>query len=158
MTEAIIALGSNLGYRKSNLNKAIESLRLVPGVKVIKVSNFYETVPFGVPDKQNNYINCCVRISTELSAHALLGDCLGIEAANGRKREFKFSARVLDMDLLLYGGCKYNTQELIVPHPRIRERAFVIIPMGDICENKTFYNFDFSQEFNVIDRSGIKLL
>ena len=157
MTEAILALGSNLGDKKLNLIRAIKSLNLVPGIETLKVSNFYETEPFGVPDKQENYINCCVRVSTSLSAHVLLGVCLGIEAAMGRTREFKFSSRVIDIDLILYGDFTCDTDELKLPHPGIRERAFVIIPMSDICKEKLFYSFDFSKAFKTIDKSGVTL-
>lgn len=158
MTEAIISLGSNMGDRKLNLTSAINALGIVPGVGIIESSNLYETIPFGVPDEQSNYLNCCVKVSVELSAHALLGVCLGIEAAMGRERKFRFSSRIIDIDLLLYADHTYNTKELAIPHPRIRERAFVIVPMGDLCKDKSFYNFDFSFEFNTLSRAGINLI
>lgn len=158
MTEAIISLGSNMGDRKLNLTSAINALETVPGIEIVESSSLYETIPFCVPDEQSNYLNCCVKVSVELSAHALLGVCLGIEAAMGRERKFRFCSRIIDIDLLLYADHTYSTKELTVPHPRIRERAFVIVPMGDLCEDKIFYNFDFSFEFNTLNRTGINLI
>ena len=158
MIEAVIAIGSNLGARENNIKKAIESINLLPDTSVCDVSKFYETVPFKVPNKQNNYINCCIKINTEMTAYTILGACLGIEAAMGRKREFRFSSRILDLDLIFYGNEKYNTKGLTLPHPRFKERAFVLIPLGDICNSKMFCDFDFSKEFDIVDKSGIKII
>lgn len=156
MTEAIVALGTNIGNRKENLYNAIKSINLVPSTTVCDVSKFYETLPFEVPDVQNNYMNCCIKVLTELSANALLGVCLGIEASMGRIRKFRFSSRIIDIDLLLYKNLKINTNELILPHPRIKERAFVMYPLRDICPKKSFYDFNFAEEFEKIDKSEIK--
>ena len=102
MKKAVIALGTNLGHRWENLSKAIRALELLPGsTTVVASSHIYETEPFETPDEQNNYLNMCIIVMTELSPHALLGACLGIEAAMGRKRKIKNGARVIDIDLLL---------------------------------------------------------
>lgn len=155
MIEAVVALGSNIGDRIKNLNKAIESLGRVPEIKINKISNFYETKPFGVPDQQQNYVNGCISVYTNLSAYALLGVCLGIEAAMGRERKYRFCSRIIDLDLIFYGDEKYNSKELTVPHPRIKERAFVMVPLSDIFECKKFYDYSFFDELNNMNTSDI---
>lgn len=158
MVEAIVSIGSNIGSKLDNLNAAIKSLGMIPKTSISKISRFYETEPFGVTDVQDKFINCCARLSTELSADTLLGICFGIESAMGRKREYRFSPRIIDIDLLLYDNDKYNTKNLIIPHPRILERAFVMVPLDDVCEDQKFHYFNFSNELNGIDKSGVKLV
>ena len=147
MTEAIVSLGSNLGDRKGNIEKALASMKLIPETVLLKVSNFYETKPFKVPDKQGDYINCCAKLETGLDSSIFLGCLLGIEAAMGRERHFKFCARVIDIDLLIFGNEVKNSKNLILPHPRIRERAFVLTPMHDINPNMNFGKFDFNADY-----------
>lgn len=156
MTEAVIELGSNLYSRKKNVESAIEAISKLPYTNIVKVSNFYETEPFGVPDKQDNYINCCVKIETDLLPETLLGCCLGIECAMGRVRTFKNAARIIDVDLLLYGDKKIDTVDLKLPHPRILERAFVLVPLSDLYLDKKTPVFDFSKQLNELDLTGIK--
>lgn len=155
MKEAVIEFGSNLGNRIENINKAIKSIDSLLGTHVIGISKFYETEPVGVPDKQGNYINCCAKITTALSPHALLGACLGIEASMGRIREFKNQSRIIDIDLLLYEDFSYLSDELTVPHPRMLERAFVMIPLADLYKGKNALGIDFSQYLNNVDTNGV---
>ena len=132
--KAYIALGSNLGDGDANLKEAIRALDLVPGVTVTKVSEFYFTEPWGYAD-QPDFTNACCEVETTLSPEALLGVCLGIEAGMGRVRQIKNGPRVIDLDLLLYGKETRNTEELILPHPRMGEREFVLLPLNDLAEN-----------------------
>lgn len=132
MKEAVLEFGANLGNRESNIKSAIEAVKKLPETKVIAVSKFYETEPFGVPNKQNNYINCCAKIETNLEPHTLLGACLGIEASMGRVRTFKNASRVIDIDLILYGTLKVYSKDLILPHPRMLERTFVLVPLLEL--------------------------
>ncbi len=157
LTEAILSLGANLGDRMQNLKNALTAISNITETEIIKVSNFYETEPFGVPDKQNDYINCCVRIATGLDAPLLLGVCLGIESALGRTRKYRFASRTIDIDLLIYGQEYRNDKNLILPHPRIKERAFVLIPMSELCKDMAFGNVDFKENFKQCDSSGIKI-
>ncbi|MDQ5984048.1 MAG: 2-amino-4-hydroxy-6-hydroxymethyldihydropteridine diphosphokinase [Eubacteriales bacterium SKADARSKE-1] len=149
-------MGTNLGDRELNIANAILAIKSLPKTKVIEVSKKYITKPFMVPDKQEDYLNCCVKIETKLQAQTLLGACLGIEAAMGRQRTFKNSSRVIDIDLLLYEGEKSDTDDLVLPHPRIRERAFVMVPLSDICVDKNILGFDFHKEYKAIDKSGVE--
>lgn len=132
--QAYIALGSNMGDRGENLNRAVWALAAVPGVKVTAVSRIYETVPIGYA-KQEDFYNAVVRVESELSAHALLGACLGIEAGMGRMRTRKNGPRVIDLDLLLYEGEEIESTELTLPHPRMEERAFVLTPLCDVMQD-----------------------
>ena len=123
--KAYIALGTNIGDRRKNIEDALAALNLVPDVKVTKISNIHETEPVGYLD-QDMFLNACCEVETELSPHALLGVCLGIEAAMGRIRQIKNGPRIIDLDLLLYENEKINTPDCS-PHPRMYERDFVMI-------------------------------
>lgn len=132
MHEVFVSLGSNLGDRIQNINKALNSLKTLCQTKLIQTSKMHETEPVGVPDKQNLYINCCAKLETYLSPQTFLGACLGIESALGRVRTFKNSSRIIDIDLLTYDNLIINTKELIIPHPRMHERDFVMVPLSEI--------------------------
>lgn len=151
--EAVIALGSNLGEREKNINNALKSINLLPETKIIKVSGLYETKPYKVPSEQQNYINCCAKISTNLSPEILLGALLGIESAMGRKRKFRFCERIIDIDLIFYENEKIDEKNLTLPHPRAFERAFVLVPLSDICENMQFKNINFRSAYDSCDKS-----
>ena len=131
---AYLAFGSNIGNSEENVREAWASLSLVPGIFPAALSDLYRTKPWGYT-AQPDFINACCRVETTLSPEALLGVCLGIEAAMGRVRQFKNGPRVIDIDLLLYEGEKRDTAELRLPHPGIREREFVLEPLLDVCEN-----------------------
>ena len=153
---AILSLGSNLGNREENLKNAIKALDLLPDTSVVQVSSFYRTPPFGVGKGHNEYINCCVKICTYLSPKALLGGLLGIEAASGRiRQENDVLPRTLDIDLLLYEGFSCNDSELCVPHPRMSERAFVLVPLCDLYPECKSTWFDLSLSLATCDKSGI---
>lgn len=156
MKEAVIELGSNLLDRMLNINNAIEAISKLPKTKVLEISSYYETEPFEVPDKQENYINCCVKIETDLLPETLMGALLGIESAMGRVRPFKNAARIIDADLLIYSDIKMNTEDLILPHPEILKRAFVLVPLSDLYKDKITPIFDFSDILENMDISGVK--
>ena len=155
MSEAFLSLGSNLGDKLGYINKAIEYLNLVPKLKVKKISSFYETKPWGIENNQENYINCCVKVSTNLNAFMLLGVCLGIECSLGRERLYKFSPRTIDIDIITYDNLEVNDSNLILPHPRAKERAFVLIPLREICNDKEINYFDIDENLKRCDKSGI---
>lgn len=157
MKEAVISLGSNLLDREKNLKRAIESLKNLPNTILLGVSAVYSTKPFLVPDKQEDYLNCCVKIKTKLRPKTLLGCCLGIEVAMGRKRTYKNAARIIDLDLLLYEDFYVCDEDLILPHPRIKERAFVMVPLNDLYEGKCALGFDFNDDFYEADITDVNL-
>jgi len=133
---ACIALGSNLGDREAHLAAAIAALRCEPGVEVVAVSPVYETDPVG-PPPQGPYLNAAVRVKTGLAPRELLDCLLRIEVAEGRRRSReRNAARTLDLDLLLYGDERIDEPGLVVPHPRLHERAFVLEPLCDVAAER----------------------
>lgn len=136
---AYLGIGTNIGDRLQNLIDTVEALRLLPLTKVQEVSNVYETEPVGYDD-QNDFLNIVVSISTELTAHNLLGAALGIEAGMGRVRTIKNGPRIIDIDLLLYGNEEHDTKTLVLPHPRMLERNFVLKPLLDLDFEKSYYS------------------
>lgn len=152
--KAILGIGTNIGNREENISLALESLSRLPDTSVEKVSPMYETKPWGYT-QQDNFINVCVMLETALSPNALLGACLGIESAMGRLRPFKNSPRIIDIDVLLYEDVEIDTKELKIPHPFIRERTFVLVPMHDIIYNNKFFSYDISDSYEKCDKSEI---
>jgi len=126
-----VALGSNLGDRQANLDFAIARLREF--LSDLRVSTFINSPPFDVPDTQPDYLNAVVVGETSLSAEDVLARLLAIERERGRVRPSVRAARTLDLDLILYGDQIIRTGTLDVPHPRFRERAFVLGPLAEIA-------------------------
>ncbi len=155
MTEtAYLALGSNMGEAKINIDTAVAALNLVPGIKVERVSSYYITKPWGVED-QPDFVNACVQVETNLSPQALLGVCLGVEAGMGRVRSVKNGPRVIDIDVLLYNDICINTAELVLPHPRMKEREFVLVPLLDIANDGKVLNFDIKKALSELKNGNI---
>jgi 2-amino-4-hydroxy-6-hydroxymethyldihydropteridine diphosphokinase len=131
-TRAHVALGANLGDRAGAIARAVEALRATPGVRVVAVSRLWETAPVGPP--QPAYLNAALALDTELDAVALLARLHALEREAGRVRSTERNApRTLDLDLLLFGGLVIEAAELVVPHPRMHERAFVLEPLAEIA-------------------------
>ena len=126
-----IALGSNLGDRRAHLEYAIDALRLDLGN--ISVSSFIETAPVGVGPEHGAYLNAAVVGETRLPARTLLDRLLEIEEERGRARPYPMAPRTLDLDLILYGEEIIDEDGLTVPHPRFREREFVLAPLAEIA-------------------------
>ncbi len=139
--KAYLGIGTNIGNRMENLQNAVSSLNLLPLTNVTQISNVYETDPVGYDD-QDDFLNIVVEVETNLNSDNLLGAALGIEAGLGRIRTIKNGPRVIDVDLLLYGDEIKNTETLILPHPRMMERGFVLIPLSDIDFESEFINKD----------------
>ena len=131
MVKCAIALGSNLGDSKQILNQALESLSQTSGIELISYSSWYETVPVGPP--QPDYVNGCAILETELLPEDLLQILLKIEQQFGRIRQERWGPRILDLDILLYGDLILEMPNLTIPHPRMNERAFVLVPLAEIA-------------------------
>ena len=127
-----IGIGSNLGNALKNCQHAVESLSLAKEIEIIKVSSFYKTEPIGI-ENQNLFINAVVEIKTALSARNLFQNLQNIEKDLGRKREAKGGPRIIDLDLLFYGQEVIQDADLIVPHPEIQKRRFVLEPLCEIA-------------------------
>ena len=130
MTRAYLALGSNLGDRLANLRRAV-SLLGEREVAVVRSSRVYETEPIGGPP-QPEYLNAVVEAETELAPDELLRACLETENALGRLRAERWGPRVLDVDVLTYGRDRIDQPDLVVPHPRMHERGFVLVPLLEL--------------------------
>jgi len=132
--QAYIALGSNMGDRYEYLKKAILLLESHEEITVANTSSIYETDPVGFTD-QDQFLNMAVQVSTSLKPLELLDECLKIEEKLGRKREIRWGPRTLDLDILLYNHENIETEKLTIPHPRMSERAFVILPLLEMDPN-----------------------
>ncbi|MCE9565886.1 MAG: 2-amino-4-hydroxy-6-hydroxymethyldihydropteridine diphosphokinase [Planctomycetes bacterium] len=135
MSIAYIALGSNLGDRYSTLSAAVRRLRAEPGLRLIASSAVYETAPLDCPPNSGDYLNSVVAVETERSPEDLLQLLLQIEHTFGRVRSEINAPRTLDLDLLLHGDRIINTPDLVIPHPRMHERAFVLVPLAELSES-----------------------
>jgi 2-amino-4-hydroxy-6-hydroxymethyldihydropteridine diphosphokinase len=128
---AAVALGSNLGDRRAHLDFAVSRLRSV--FTNLRVSRYYETDPVDLTGAQPRFLNAAAVGSTEAPPGDLLHALLSMEAERGRERPHPGAARTLDLDLVLYGNLVLNEPELVVPHPRFRERRFVLEPLAEIA-------------------------
>ena len=128
---AHIALGANLGEPARALRDALSALGDVPGIRLVRASSLYRTAPVdsGGPD----YLNAVAEIATTLSAPALLAALQMIEQQAGRERPYRNAPRTLDLDLLRFGDARIHSPRLTVPHPRMGERAFVLVPLAEIA-------------------------
>jgi 2-amino-4-hydroxy-6-hydroxymethyldihydropteridine diphosphokinase len=128
---AFLALGSNLGDRAANLQRAVDLLAGRVGVEIVSSSRVYETDPVGGPP-QPDYLNAVVEARTSLSPKELLEACLAVEAEMGRERKERWGPRVIDVDVLTYSREEVDEPGLQVPHPRMHERGFVLIPLFEL--------------------------
>ena len=127
-----LGIGTNLGDRAGNVRTALRKLEDLPTIQLGRVSSLYESAPVGVTD-QPDFLNLVAAARTSLGPLALLDALLHIENQMGRVRTQRWGPRVIDLDLLLYGGERVSLPELTVPHPRLHERAFVVIPLAEIA-------------------------
>lgn len=133
MTAALIALGSNLGDRHAHMRHALERIAALPRTELAALSELYETAPVGGPGGQGRFLNAAALVETRLTPRALLDALHAIEAERNREREIRWSARTLDLDLLTHGAAQSEDPHLTLPHPRMHERRFVMVPVCDIA-------------------------
>jgi 2-amino-4-hydroxy-6-hydroxymethyldihydropteridine diphosphokinase len=156
---AYIALGSNMGERFDFLKKAVQLINREPGIRVVNVSSIYETDPVGYKE-QAPFLNQVIQVNTELSPQQLLKVCMRIENELGRKREFKWGPRTIDLDILLYNQENIETEELIVPHPRMHQRAFVMIPLLELNSDIHVPKIEKPMKLlveNLPDKEGVRI-
>ncbi|WP_145520008.1 2-amino-4-hydroxy-6-hydroxymethyldihydropteridine diphosphokinase [Staphylococcus warneri] len=132
MVKAYLGLGSNIGDRAHQLQQAIRIIDQYQYIDVTSISPIYETEPVGYTD-QPQFLNLCIEIETTLNPQELIKRCLETEEALHRVRKIRWGPRTLDVDILLYGNEIIEEDNLIIPHPRMTERAFVLIPLNDIA-------------------------
>ena len=131
MTTAWIGIGANVGDRRASIRAALDALGSLAVTSVARVSSLYDTAPWGVVS-QERFLNAVVELETELAPDVLLRELAGIEDACGRVRHERWGPRTLDLDILLYGDRVIETEELVVPHPRLAQRAFVLVPLAEL--------------------------
>lgn len=135
MTPAYVGIGSNLGGPRLQIESALADLGRLPRTRLLRCSSLYRSVPLGLAQgqaTQPDYLNAVARLDTEIGAESLLGELQGIERRHGRERGLPNAPRTLDLDLLLYGEHVLDSPQLILPHPRMHERAFVLAPLVEI--------------------------
>ncbi|MEN6357238.1 MAG: 2-amino-4-hydroxy-6-hydroxymethyldihydropteridine diphosphokinase [Armatimonadota bacterium] len=152
---AYLGLGANLEDNIANVHKAIAMVDAHEGCTVSAVSSIYITKPVGVID-QPDFANAVIRVETTLDPYELLDICNKIEDEMGRKRTIRWGPRVIDMDILLYEGVNIDEERLSIPHPRMMERAFVLVPLAEVAPDMELPGSISAREAaNNIDRAGI---
>ena len=131
---AFVALGANLGDPAQALREALRCMSETPGLRLVRASSLYRTAP--MDSSGPDYLNAVAEIATTLTAPDLLTTLQAIEQGAGRERPYRNAPRTLDLDLLLYGSARIHSATLIVPHPRMGERAFVLVPLSEIAPER----------------------
>ena len=159
MAEALIALGGNVGDVRATLKHAIAVLCDGEAVRLLARSSDYETRPWGV-ENQPPFVNCAIVAATELAPIALLHRAQAVERQFGRDRakEQRWGPRTLDIDLIAYDDVAIDTPELTLPHPRLFERAFVLLPLAEIASERRIAGVRVADALAKLDRSGIEKL
>lgn len=151
-----ISLGTNLGQRESNLQAALKAFS--PGIQTLKQSPLYQTKPWGYAD-QPDFLNQVVKAQTKLSPLELLDYLKEIEERVGRTPTFRYGPRIVDLDILFYDDLIFENERLIIPHPRLAERAFVLVPLSKIAPNlcHPVRKNTIQELLSQVDQSGVEL-
>ncbi|WEK54310.1 MAG: 2-amino-4-hydroxy-6-hydroxymethyldihydropteridine diphosphokinase [Candidatus Cohnella colombiensis] len=151
MQQAYVALGANLGDREASLRGAIRHIAAEAAIELTAISPVYETAPVGYTE-QPSFLNMVAALRTELSPLELLRRLLAIEQEMGRVRDIRWGPRNIDLDLLVVGETVLETSELTLPHPRMGERAFVLVPLRDVWEDASSFPWERQlSKMNLID-------
>lgn len=152
---AYLALGTNLGDRLENLRRALAELPA--GVRVLRASAVYETLPWGITD-QPLFLNMVVEVQTTLAPLVLLHELKALERRLGRREGVRYGPRLIDLDILIYNDWVVETPDLTIPHPRMAERAFVLVPLSDLAPEgrHPVLSMTFSALRDRLDCSGVK--
>lgn len=154
----LLGLGSNLGDREGNISAAIQHLNESCEIRVASVSSLYETEPVGFLE-QPAFLNAVISLQTKVSPFDLLEKCLLIEKSMGRIRDKRWGPRVIDIDILIYHHLRLNSECLQIPHPRIPERRFVLVPIEEIAPYELIWGEKTARELleNSKDTSQVKM-
>jgi 2-amino-4-hydroxy-6-hydroxymethyldihydropteridine diphosphokinase len=155
--EVLIGLGGNIGDPLEAMRSALRALDENPNCKVLRVSSVWKTPPWGVTD-QPDFLNACALISTTLEPRAFLDLCLSIEKDLKRIRDQRWGPRSIDMDVLFFGDRIISEEQLNVPHPRIADRAFVLVPLAEIAPEAKIAGTSIAQLAAKADISGMSRL
>ncbi|MFN0219276.1 MAG: 2-amino-4-hydroxy-6-hydroxymethyldihydropteridine diphosphokinase [Hyphomicrobium sp.] len=152
--DAILGFGSNIGDKVANLEQAIALLTTSGDVRLVRRSKVYRTAPWGVTD-QDWFANACATFKTNLAPRALLERCQSVEGEMHRVRDMRWGPRNIDVDILAYRNEKICEPDLVIPHPLIAERAFVLIPLQDVAPDFTLTNRTLDQMIAAIDVNDV---
>ncbi|MDX2309651.1 MAG: 2-amino-4-hydroxy-6-hydroxymethyldihydropteridine diphosphokinase [Hyphomicrobium sp.] len=155
--DALIGLGSNIGDKAANIRAALDHLTADGAVRLVQISRFWQSAPWGVED-QDWFVNACAAVATDLGPHELLGRCLAAENALGRVRVQKWGPRVVDVDVLTYRGQTIDTPDLKVPHPFIEQREFVLVPLAEVAPDEVVRGRSIKDMLGTSDRAGLLAL
>lgn len=153
-TTAYLGLGGNLGDPKTAMAAALRALDALTGIAVVAVSSLYRTPPWGMTD-QPDFLNAVAKVETALSPRGLLDACLDAERALKRVRNERWGPRSIDLDILIFGDRHIDEEGLSVPHPRIAERAFVLVPLAELAPNLTIAGRSIAEMLDALDASGV---
>lgn len=157
MYNVFLSLGSNLGDRENNLIEAVKRINEIDEVKITKISNIYETEPVGYLD-QGRFLNMALKLQTVLTPLKLLKELQNIENLLKRTREIYWGPRTIDIDILMIDDLKINLEDLVVPHPRMFERAFVLVPLMDIIDKENVVIDSINGYIDkCTDKNGVKI-
>lgn len=151
----IISVGTNIGNKKENIERAVNAINNIPYTDVIRVSSIYETEPVGYA-RQDNFYNAVFEVKSQYEPHEMLGICLGIESGLGRVRTLKNGPRILDLDIIFAENQQIDTANLIVPHPRYHERRFVLEPLLEIFPDGEAFGTNFEHFIDDIEGQYIR--
>ncbi|MBM7614945.1 2-amino-4-hydroxy-6-hydroxymethyldihydropteridine diphosphokinase [Alkaliphilus hydrothermalis] len=155
MTRAYLGLGSNMGDKKNYIDQAIGLLGEHEAIEVTKQSSYYETDPVGYVN-QDIFLNVVLEVETSLQPLQLLEYCNKIEAKLDRKRIIRWGPRTIDLDILIYEGYQSQDEELMIPHPRMTERAFVMVPLYELNQNLVINGKDIRSIMEGLQQEGIR--
>jgi len=130
--DALIGLGSNIGDKAENVRRAIALLTGQGDIRLVRASRLYRSAPWGKRD-QDWFVNAVVAVATKLDPHELLARCLAVEEQMKRVRKERWGPRIIDVDVLTYRNVTLSEPDLVLPHPRVTERAFVLVPLAEIA-------------------------
>lgn len=156
MPIAYLSIGSNLGDRYGFLKKAIAALQDA-GIEIVRCSSVYETIPVGYIE-QPNFLNAVLEVQTDYSPHQLLDIIHAVERDLGRQRNIRWGPRTIDIDILLYDEIHVSDEDLVIPHPEMLKRAFVLVPLGEIRPDIVLNKKPVAYYIDLLKEQGIKKL
>lgn len=155
--KAFLSFGSNIGNSKENILRGYKFLEENDQINILNKSSFYQTKPVGYL-KQQDFVNSVLKIETNLSAYDLLQVCQSIEKMLKRERIIRWGPRTIDVDILLFDNMINDDEKLIIPHPRMHERAFVLVPLKEIESNININGKKIDYYLDNIDIEGVKVM
>lgn len=157
MIETALAFGSNVGDKQANVRAAVALLDREAGLELDRTSSLYRTAPWGFTD-QDWFVNACAVFRTSLDPRQLLAVCKATERSLGRQASVRWGPRLIDIDILTFGGEAVAEPDLTIPHPHMRDRGFVLVPLAEIAPDLDIGGVSVRQALAAVDRQGISAI